>query len=54
MAKQFKPGQTVKVAGANRGKILAKDRENPGMWRVAMIEGPQNGKVLSYSPDMLK
>lgn len=54
MAKQFNPGQTVKVAGAHLGKILGEDRENAGLYRVAMMEGPQKGKVLSYAPNMLK
>lgn len=54
MAKKFALDQIVKVASAHDGKILGEDRENPGLYRVMMLEGPQKGKILSYSPDMLK
>lgn len=54
MPKQFKNDQVVKVAGAHKGKVLGKDWNNDSLYRVELLEGPQKGKVLSYTPDMLK
>jgi hypothetical protein len=54
MAKQFKQDQEVKVASAYRGKILGKDWNNDSLYRVELLEGPQKGKVISYTVDMLK
>jgi hypothetical protein len=49
MGKQFDDGDTVQVSNHYYGTVLGEDRENAGLYRVRLIDGPQRGKVFSYA-----